>query len=59
MGVIEVHSTLPGGLTPICNECGIALCWDISKCDYYSRQEFWDNWECKECKEFKNDIQSS
>jgi hypothetical protein len=49
MGIIEGISTLVGALTPICDECGITLCWDISLDEYLEKQEFWDNWCCDEC----------
>ncbi|NCX56010.1 MAG: hypothetical protein EBW87_02280 [Burkholderiaceae bacterium] len=49
MGITITTSTLPGGVTPICNECGISLCWDLSDCEYRERQAFWDSWVCKEC----------
>ena len=49
MGVTIVHSTLGGGLTPICSSCGILLCWDISDDEYEDAKEFWDNWECSDC----------
>lgn len=49
MGVTRTASTLPDGWTPICNDCGVALCWDISEYDYNERPAFWDAWLCKEC----------
>ena len=52
MGVTILNSTMPDGYTPICNSCGVALCWDISSSDYKERLEFWDNWLCKECIEY-------
>jgi hypothetical protein len=36
-------------MTPICNNCGICLCWDISEFEYLSEKEFWDAWICQEC----------
>lgn len=48
MGVTQSHTT-DDGLTPICNLCGIALCWDISPWEYEEEEEFWDNWCCKHC----------
>ena len=47
MGVVS--SQLEGGFTPICDECGIKLCWDISTEDYLADTEFWENWTCKVC----------
>ena len=49
MGVIKTNSTILGGLTPACNDCGIAMCWDISEEDYDSDKSFWDKWLCKDC----------
>ena len=49
MAVTKTYSTLPGGYTPMCNDCGIALCWDISDYEYEEKKEFWDEWRCKEC----------
>jgi hypothetical protein len=49
MGVTITNSTIPGGVTPICNSCGVALCWDLSEDDYYEARDFWDDWECKDC----------
>lgn len=42
-------SSMPGGMTPHCDRCGVALCWDISFYDYLQAKRFWDNWECKTC----------
>lgn len=49
MGVFVGPGTMPGGVTPICNTCGIALCWDISSDDYDERPAFWDAWLCQDC----------
>ena len=40
---------MDGGVTPICNECGVALCWDISEEDYQQAKQFWDDWICQVC----------
>lgn len=50
MGVTRTKSTLPDGWTPICNDCGVFLCWDISQSEYEERPAFWDAWICAECK---------
>lgn len=42
-----------GVLTPICEVCGVRLCWDISEPEYNERPEFWDNWCCQECAEWR------
>lgn len=49
MGVTLVNSTLDGGVTPICEDCGIMLCYDISLDEYLEAKEFWDKWRCSEC----------
>ncbi len=49
MGVYVTASTLPGAVTPICNECGISLCWDVSVEEYVSARAFWDVWICERC----------
>jgi len=35
--------------TPTCNECGIALCWDLSIVEYEEDKDFWDDWVCEVC----------
>lgn len=49
MGVHIHGSTMDGGFTPICNECGISLCWDISEEEYQLNKVFWDGWICVDC----------
>lgn len=49
MGVGISVSTLPGGVTPMCNECGVALCWDVSDSEYEQEKDFWDAWRCEDC----------
>lgn len=49
VGVYETASTLPGGYTPICNACMVALCYDISAEEYRAEKSFWDNWRCRDC----------
>lgn len=49
MGVHVHHGTMPEGKTPICNECGVSLCFDISDDEYSLNQTFWDNWICRDC----------
>ena len=46
MGVIE---SISGWFTPVCNDCGVHLCWDISQIDYDESKNFWDNWTCRTC----------
>lgn len=49
MAVHTSRSTLMGGITPMCNECGVAMCWDISNEEYISDKQFWDKWLCQSC----------
>jgi hypothetical protein len=49
MGVHVHGGTMAGAVTPICNECGIALCWDISEDQYAQERPFWDGWICRDC----------
>jgi hypothetical protein len=49
MAAATLPGTLPGGLTPVCNGCGVALCWDISVEDYEGAKPFWDAWVCATC----------
>lgn len=47
MGVkVQIHT---GGVTPICNNCGVSLCWDISVEQYREEQAFWNAWTCDYC----------
>jgi hypothetical protein len=49
MGATKGPGTMPGALTPICNDCGIALCWDIAEEEYFQNSRFWDAWKCEIC----------
>lgn len=49
MAVGQTPRTLPGAVTPVCGECGVFLCWDVSDADYAADREFWDEWVCAEC----------
>ena len=49
MGVHVIRSTTPGGVTPICSDCGVSLCWDIDEGQYAEEKAFWDAWVCKDC----------
>lgn len=40
-----------GGVIPICSDCGIRLCWELSEQEYEERKEYWDNWKCEVCDE--------
>lgn len=40
---------MPGCLTPICEDCNVSLCWDISIEEYEEEKAFWDSWRCRDC----------
>lgn len=40
-----------GSIQPICNDCGIALCWGLSEEEYDDRKQFWDDWCCRSCRQ--------
>lgn len=47
---VTIHGgTMPGGTTPMCNDCGVSLCWDISRTEYLEAKAFWDAWCCRDC----------
>lgn len=49
---MSVHThggTMSGGVTPICDSCGVSLCWDISRTEYLEAKPFWDAWRCQDC----------
>lgn len=49
MGLIVTPSTMPGGQTPICNDCGILLCWDLDDETATAQAAFWNAWRCETC----------
>lgn len=49
MGVHRHGSTPEGALTPICENCGVSLCWDIGRTEYLEAKAFWDIWKCEDC----------
>jgi len=49
MGISKHGGTMPGAMTPICNDCGISLCWDIPEEEARRDAEFWDAWICQDC----------
>ena len=49
MAVGTLPSTLSGAVTPVCGECGIFLCFDISNEEYAEMKSFWDAWICEDC----------
>lgn len=48
MGVIPSNFDSEA-FTPICNSCGVCLCWDIHETEYLEAKIFWDLWTCKDC----------
>ena len=38
-----------GECQPICDCCGVSLCWSISDVDYLEYKGFWDVWKCRDC----------
>jgi len=46
MGIIEKDGR---EFQPICDDCGIALCWSISEREYLIIKDYWDTWKCDVC----------
>jgi hypothetical protein len=34
---------------PICDLCGIALCYTVNEYEYLKDKIFWDAWTCQNC----------
>lgn len=49
MGVLDSYYFPGDAFTPICNNCGVTLCWDIDKYEYKENKGFWDSWKCRDC----------
>lgn len=49
MGLTATPGTMPGAMTPICNRCGVLLCWDIDEDEADENAGFWDAWVCEDC----------
>ena len=49
MGLHKHGGTMDGALTPICEECGVSLCWDIEETEALENEAFWDQWKCQDC----------
>jgi hypothetical protein len=49
MGVSFRLFEYTGGITPMCDDCGVALCWDIDELEYLENKGFWDDWICQDC----------
>jgi hypothetical protein len=46
MAVILTES---GDYQPICQDCGIALCWTLDWFSYEDHKDYWDRWKCETC----------
>ena len=49
MGLHKHGGTMDGGLTPICEACGVSLCWDIEEGEALALEAFWNQWKCQDC----------
>lgn len=49
MGVGIHGGTMQGAVTPMRNNCGTALCWDLAEEEYEQAKVFWDEWICQDC----------
>lgn len=49
MGLTRYRGTMSGGYTPVCNDCGVHLCWDISEEEAAAERGFWEAWLCETC----------
>ena len=45
---VEKNDAL-GSYTPVCDDCGIRLCWDVGPLEYAEEADFWDVWKCRDC----------
>lgn len=48
MDVVK-SKTFADGFTPVCNACGVHLCWDIGPDEYAKSWQFWTRWCCESC----------
>jgi hypothetical protein len=46
MGVIKLEHH---EYQPVCNDCGLALCFTLDEREYEREQEYWDYWTCVYC----------
>lgn len=53
MGLHIHRGTMEGALTPICESCGVALCWDIEESEALKDEDFWNQWKCQDCNDGK------
>ena len=49
MGLHKHGGTMDGALTPICEECGVSLCWDLEENEALENEGFWNQWKCQDC----------
>ena len=49
MGLHTHGGTMEGALTPICEACGVSLCWDIEENEALADEAFWNQWKCQDC----------
>lgn len=49
MGIGTHGGTMPGAVTPICNDCGTFLCWDLGEEEAEENSDFWAAWICQDC----------
>lgn len=49
MGLHKHGGTMDGALTPICETCGVSLCWDIEENEAIADEDFWNQWKCQDC----------
>ena len=40
MGLHKHGGTMDGALTPICEECGVSLCWDLEESEALENEAF-------------------
>lgn len=47
-----------GEVQPMCDDCGIALCWSVDLKEFIEWFGFWDVWKCCRCNpDYKNAYQ--
>ena len=49
MGITQIPGHMSDAVTPICNDCGVTLCYDISVQEYREHAVYWDAWRCDAC----------
>jgi len=46
---MSVIPAVLGGYQPVCDMCGICLCYEVEPENYELHRNFWDNWKCEVC----------